>query len=119
MINILIWGEHECCTNEAARKLHSDLVRWDGNIIVNNTKLQLEKMNKGKVELTDDQFQQFKKSCALLATEVVNLRAENETLRTALKRECCCPGERSDTTGKEILCDACETLASLTKDSSK
>lgn len=30
-----------------------------------------------------------------------------------LKDECCCPGERSWTTGEYILCDACEFLKSM------
>lgn len=31
----------------------------------------------------------------------------------ALNSECFCPGETSWTTGKEILCDACEALAEM------
>lgn len=31
----------------------------------------------------------------------------------ALENECCCPGEKSWTTGEDILCDTCEALQNL------
>jgi hypothetical protein len=39
------------------------------------------------------------------------LKAQADKLAEALRWECCCPGETNWTTGKPILCDACEVLA--------
>lgn len=40
LINLWLWGRHECETNEAARHLHAHLLELDGNIIVNHTRLE-------------------------------------------------------------------------------
>jgi hypothetical protein len=49
----------------------------------------------------------------ILDRMVKELQAEVKKYREALKRECCCPGER-DYNGKEILCEPCEALKSGT-----
>ena len=41
---------------------------------------------------------------------VMALIEDNRRLVKALRVSCCCPGE-NDYDGKEIKCDACETLA--------
>lgn len=40
---LFLFGEFECGSNEAARRIHQTLVRRDGNIFVSNTKLKLDR----------------------------------------------------------------------------
>lgn len=38
-----------------------------------------------------------------------------EVMDAALKEECCCPGEKSWTTGEEIFCNCCDARIEVLK----
>lgn len=49
------------------------------------------------------------------AKERLTLITALEKACATLKKECCCPGEVSWTTGKDILCEPCETLTEISE----